>query len=226
MAADRSSRLQLGVVAAGSGSNFEAIADAIDDGRLAAHIAVLVCNRPDAAVLDKARARGIETCVIDHREFERRERFDAELAERLSAAGVELVALAGFDRIVTGELLARFPDRVLNIHPALLPAFPGTDGQAQAARYGVKLAGATVHLVDEAVDHGPIVVQAAVPVSDRDDEETLRRRILVREHQIYPWAIRLFAEGRVEVRDRTVVIDGATLDDTAVLISPPLPREG
>ena len=216
-------KLALGVLASGTGSNFEAIADAIDGGRLAADIRLVVCNRPDAAVLDKASARGIETAVIEHSGFADREAFDHEMAGRLAGAGVELVAMTGFDRIVTAVLITAFRDRLVNIHPALLPAFRGEDAQGQAAAHGVRLAGATVHIVDEELDHGPIVVQAAVPALPGEDAELLRRRILAQEHRIYPWALQLFAEGRVEVAGRKVTIAGAPEPGTEALVSPALP---
>jgi phosphoribosylglycinamide formyltransferase-1 len=215
--------LPIGILASGTGSNFDAIACAIDESRLDARIAVLVCNRAEAPVLDKAHARAIPARVLSHRSFSTREAFDTEVADALASAGVELVAMAGFDRIVTRALLSRFPARVLNIHPALLPAFPGADAQAQAADYGVTIAGATVHIVDEDVDHGPIVIQAAVPVIPGEDTQALRQRILVQEHRIYPYAIQLFAEGRIRVVGRRVEIDGRAKPGTECLISPPLP---
>lgn len=216
--------LPIGILASGTGSNFDAIALAIDEARLDAHIRVLVCNRPDAPVLGKAVARGVETRILDHRSFDSREAFDAAISDALQAAGVELVVLAGFDRIVTRALLSRFPGRVLNIHPALLPAFRGADAQAQAVDYGVTITGATVHIVDEDVDHGPIVVQVAVPVAPGEDVDTVRRRILVQEHKIYPFAIQLFAERRVRIVGRRVEIQGSVTPCDECLISPRLRR--
>ena len=216
--------LAIGILASGTGTNFEAIADAVTAGRLDADIRLLLCNRARADVLRKASERGIPTRVIDHRSFATREAFDAALGDALQDAGVKLVALAGFDRIVTHTLLARFPDRVINIHPALLPAFPGVDAQEQAWRHGVRVTGATVHIVDAAVDHGPIVVQAAVAIDPADDLESVRLRILAEEHRIYPYAIQLFAEGRIRVDGRRVFIDDAPAAGGSALISPPLPR--
>jgi phosphoribosylglycinamide formyltransferase 1 len=216
--------LAIGILASGTGTNFDAIAEAIAERRLDAEIRLLVCNRPRARVLAKAQARGIATRVIEHEAFPGREAFDAAVADALESCGVELVAMAGFDRVVSRALLSRFPARVLNIHPALLPAFRGSDAQAQAARYGVTIAGATVHIVDEDVDHGPIVIQAAVPVTAGEDAEAIRRRILAQEHRIYPYAIQLFAEKRVRVEDRCVHIDGCGVPAEESLISPPLPR--
>lgn len=214
--------LSIGILASGSGTNFDSIAAAVESGTLGARIAVLVCNRADAAVLKKAEARGIPTRLLDHRGHSSRAEFDAVVADALAAAGVELVVMAGFDRIVTATLLRRFPQRVVNIHPALLPSFRGTHAQDQAAEYGVTIAGATVHFVDEDVDHGPIIAQAAVPVSPGEDAETVRRRILAVEHRLYPHALRLYAEGRLEIHGRTVrVRDRAATADEA-LFSPPL----
>jgi len=176
--------LPLGVLASGSGTNFEAIADEIEAGRLPATLETLVCNRPGAAVIDKAQKRALHVEILDHRSYPDRTTFDAAVRDHLRQRGVELVVLAGFDRIVTATLLSAFRDRVLNIHPALLPAFRGVDAQRQACEYGVTLAGATVHLVDEHVDHGPILVQAAVPVQPGESVEELRRRILAQEHRI------------------------------------------
>jgi phosphoribosylglycinamide formyltransferase-1 len=216
--------LPIGILASGTGTNFDAIARAIDEGRLDARVSMLVCNRPEAPVLAKATARGIESRLIEHGSFKSREAFDTAVADALQAAHAELVVMAGFDRIVTRALLSRFPARVLNIHPALLPAFRGSDAQAQAAEYGVTIAGATVHIVDEDVDHGPILVQAAVPIVPGEDTEAVRRRILAQEHRIYPFAIQLFAEGRVRVDGRRVQISGRGVPDEECLISPPLSR--
>ncbi len=214
--------LAIGILASGSGTNFDSIVAAVADGRLSARIALLVCNRHDAPVLAKAEAHGIPSCLIDHKSFADRPAFDSAVADRLEAAGVELVVLAGFDRIVTSALLSRFPLRVVNIHPALLPSFRGTSAQAQASEYGVTIAGATVHFVDEHVDHGPILVQAAVPVAPGEDAETVRRRILAVEHRIYPHALQLIAEGRVEVEDRIVRVKGRAPIGDECLMSPPL----
>lgn len=214
--------LSIGILASGSGTNFDSIAAAVSAGRIAADIVLLVCNRASAAVLAKARARGIATLLLDHRSYSSREEFDTEVADALAAAGVELVVMAGFDRIVTGALLGRFPQRVVNIHPALLPSFRGTDAQAQAADYGVTIAGATVHFVDEDVDHGPIILQGAVPVAPGEDAATVRRRILAVEHRIYPEALRLIAEGRVQVDGRMVHVRGRGSVGDECLISPPI----
>ncbi|HYC57631.1 MAG TPA: phosphoribosylglycinamide formyltransferase, partial [Candidatus Binatia bacterium] len=200
--------LPIGILASGSGTNFDSIADAIRGGELDADIRIVVCNRPAAPVLEKARARGLQTRVVEHRLYASREEFDGAVADVLEAAGIELVVMAGFDRVVTPALLRRFTHRVLNIHPALLPAFRGSHAQSQAAEYGVTIAGATVHFVDEAVDHGPIVMQVAVPLAAGEDAETVRLRILEQEHRIYPYAIQLFAEGRLSIEGRRVIVRG------------------
>jgi phosphoribosylglycinamide formyltransferase-1 len=214
--------LAIGILASGSGTNFDSIAAAVAGGRIDARIVLLVCNRAQAAVVGKAEARGIPTLVVDHKRFANREAFDAAVADALEKAGVELVVMAGFDRIVTGALLSRFPHRVVNIHPALLPAFRGADAQTQTADYGVTIAGATVHFVDEDVDHGPILIQGAVPVSPGEDRETIRLRILAVEHRIYPEALRLIADGRVQLEGRMVRIEGRPEIEAECLISPPI----
>lgn len=221
------SAFPIGVLASGTGTNFDAIAAAVGNGTLAAEIRTVICNRPDAKVLAKAQQLGIPTETIEHSNFTTREAFDGEVVKRLRDAGVTLVVMAGFDRIVTPVLLEAFPERVVNIHPALLPAFKGLDAQTQAAEYGVRIAGATVHLVDTHLDHGPIIVQAAIAVGPNDDAETVRLRILEQEHRIYPWAINLFANNTLRVEGRRVIIDddASALPNTGdALISPPLQR--
>ena len=215
-------RLAIGVLASGSGSNLQAILDAIAAGRLPVEARVVLCNRPAARALDRARDAGVPAELVDHKTFPSRESFDERLVERLRHHGVELVCLAGFDRLISPGFVAAFPNRILNIHPALLPAFPGLHGQRQALEYGVRIAGCTVHFVDEKTDHGPIVIQAAVPVRDDDDEETLSARILEQEHRIYPEAIRLYAEGRLSIEGRRVrVLDPAPGDGA---LAEPAPR--
>lgn len=189
----------LGVLVSGSGTNFQAILDAIADQRLRAKVGVCVSNVAAAKALDRARAHGIETRVLSHKAFPSREAFDGAMVEILRAHEVDCVVLAGFMRIVTPVLLRAYPNRVVNIHPALLPAFPGIHAQKQALDYGVRIAGCTVHFVDEGTDTGPIIAQAAVPVLPDDTEETLRDRILVEEHRLLPEVLALLAAGRVEV---------------------------
>jgi phosphoribosylglycinamide formyltransferase-1 len=198
----------MAVLVSGSGSNLQAIIEAVEAGRITGEIDLVVSNRPDAYGLVRAQKHGIRTLVIEHRSFAARRDFDYELARVLEEAGVELVVLAGFMRVLGAEFLSRFPDRVINIHPALLPAFPGTHGQGDAFDYGVKLAGCTVHFVDEKVDHGPIIIQAAVPVLDSDDRDALAARILKCEHRIFPRALALYCAGRLKIEGRRVKIAG------------------
>jgi len=201
-----SSPLPIAVLISGSGTNLQAIIDAIERRELTATIRIVVSNRSDAYGLVRAQKHNIPTIIISHKEFPSREVFDAELVKTLQAHNIELVVLAGFMRILTPVFIRAFPQRIINIHPALLPAFPGTHGQRQALQYGVKIAGATVHFVDEQTDHGPIIAQAAVPVYAEDTEESLSARILTQEHRILPHAIQLFAEKRLEIHERVVVI--------------------
>ena len=195
----------LGILISGRGSNLQAIVDAVAAGTLDARIALVVSNRPGAAGLDRARAAGIEALTIDHRAFPSRESFDAELVRALRARGVGLVCLAGFMRLLSPVFVDAFPGLVLNIHPALLPAFPGVDAQRQAWAHGVKVSGVTVHLVTRELDAGPIVLQKAVPVLDEDTPETLAARILVEEHKAYPEAIRIVLDGGWRVEGRRFV---------------------
>src|SRR5215831_10115767 len=211
------SSLSIGVLISGSGTNLQAIIDAIERNELAAAIRVVISNRPDAYGLTRARGHGLPTVVIPHKDFSSREAFEAELMKVLQGYGVELVVLAGFMRLLSPFFIRAFPQRIMNIHPALLPAFPGTHAQRQALERGVRIAGATVHFVDEEVDHGPIVIQAAVPVYPDDTEETLSTRILTQEHRIYPIAIQLFAEGRLEIRDGKVIVHNETRSQAAAL---------
>lgn len=202
--------LKIGVLVSGNGSNLQAIIDRIEDGTLPARIACVISNKADAFALERARRHGIPTNVLDHRAHAGREAYDAALVELLNSHGVGLVVLAGFMRIVTPVLLGAFPHAVLNIHPALLPAFPGLHAQRQALQYGVKVSGCTVHFVDEGTDTGPIIIQAVVPVLDDDSEETLSARIQKEEHRIYPEAVNLFAQGRLTVVGRKVVVAPAS----------------
>lgn len=189
----------LGVLVSGSGTNLQAVLDAVASGRLRAKLGVVISNVATAKALDRARAAGVPTLVIDHKAHPSRESFDGALVEALRGHGVSCVVLAGFMRLITPVLLDAFPHRVVNIHPALLPAFPGVHAQAQALAYGVRVTGCTVHLVDAGMDTGPILAQATVPVLDGDDEAALRDRILVKEHELLPEVLQWIAEGRVEV---------------------------
>lgn len=192
----------LGVLVSGSGTNLQAIVDAVREARLDARIAVVVSNVPGAKALERAREAGIEAVVIDHKSFADRGAFDAAVIEILRARGVELVVLAGFMRLLTPALLDAFPMRIVNVHPALLPAFPGVAGQRQALAYGVRVTGCTVHFVDGGTDTGAIIAQATVPVLEEDDEATLTARILEKEHDLLPRVIQWIAEGRVSVEPR------------------------
>jgi phosphoribosylglycinamide formyltransferase-1 len=214
------SLLSLGVLISGSGTNLQAIIDAIERGELNAVIRVVISNRADVYGLTRARHHGLPAVVIPHKDFPSREAFEAEVAKVLQEHGVELVVLAGFMRLLSPFFIRAFPQRIMNIHPALLPAFPGTHAQRQALEHGVRIAGATVHFVDEEVDHGPIIVQAAVPVYPDDTEESLSARILAQEHRIYPQAIQLFAEGRLEIQGHKVVVRSETRSPSATLRSP------
>lgn len=215
-------KLRLGVLASGGGTNLQAIIDRCREGKLAAEVVLVLSNKPQAGALQRARSCGIPAVVVDHRHCPDREAFDRRMVDALRQAEVDLVILAGFMRILTPVFLSAFPQRIMNIHPGLLPAFPGIDAQRQALEYGVKLAGCTVHFVDPGVDTGPIIIQAAVPVLDDDDELSLARRILEQEHRIYPRAIQLYAEGRLRIEGRRVRIDQKVADKTA-LASPAIP---
>ena len=197
-----------GVLISGAGTNLQAILDRIAVGRLACTLRVVISNRPGVPGLGRAERAGVPTRVIDHRSFAGREEFDRAILAALREAEVELVLLAGFDRLITHTLIEAFPLRIMNIHPALLPAFRGLQAHAAARAYGVKIAGATVHFVDEEADHGPIILQGAVPIGPDDTEAEVRDRILAVEHEIYPTAIQFFAEGRLEVEDRRVRVRG------------------
>jgi phosphoribosylglycinamide formyltransferase-1 len=196
----------LGVLISGRGSNLQALIRAVDDGRLEARIAVVISNRPEAPGLEHARRSGIETLVVDHRQFKSRHEFDRTLATELRSRSVALVCLAGFMRLVGAELLQAFPNAILNVHPSLLPAFPGVNAQQQALDHGVKVSGATVHVVTPELDAGPIIVQACVPVRADDTVDSLSARILVEEHRIYPEAVRIMLAGGWRVDGRRLTI--------------------
>jgi phosphoribosylglycinamide formyltransferase-1 len=198
--------LKLGVLVSGNGSNLQSIIDHIENGSLKAIIKIVISNNPDAYGIKRATKHGISVAVIKNGDFQNKEEFDLELIKILRSNNVDLVILAGFMRIITPSLLNAFPQKVINIHPALLPSFPGTHGQKQALEYGVKISGCTVHFVDEGVDTGPIIIQSAVQVFDDDTEETLAARILKEEHRIYPQAIQLIAGGKIEIKGRKVRI--------------------
>lgn len=203
---------RIAVLISGRGSNLQSMIDAIAAGRLNATIAVVLSNRSDAAGLQRARAAGIDAMCLRPDDYSSRDDYDRAIVSVLNDRDVGLVCLAGFMRLVGAPMLEAFPNRILNIHPSLLPAFPGLDAQRQALEHGVRVSGATVHLVSSAVDGGPIVLQAAVPVLETDTVETLSARILVEEHRLYPEAIRIVLEGRWDVRGRRFIPgpDGAS----------------
>jgi phosphoribosylglycinamide formyltransferase-1 len=195
---------RVGVLASGSGSNFSALTDALNVEGSPARIELLICNVPGAKVLERAAKAGVETVLIDHKAHANRESFDEAVAQTLIDRKIELVCLAGYMRLVTPAFLRRFPGRVINIHPALLPAFPGLHGVRQAIAAGVRVAGCTVHFVDEGTDTGPIIAQAAVPVLPGDDENTLAQRVHAEEHRLYPAVVRAIARGDVQLEGRRV----------------------
>lgn len=207
------------ILISGRGSNMEALIRARDAGELPVNIAAVISNRPDAKGLATAEAAGIATWVVNHKGFTGREEFDAALAECIDGFAPDLVVLAGFMRILTEGFVRHYEGRLLNIHPSLLPAFPGLHTHQKALEEGVRVHGCTVHFVTAALDHGPVVVQAAVPVLDSDDEETLAARVLAQEHRVYPMAVRWFAEGRLRLEAGRVRVD-AGQDGCAALISP------
>lgn len=228
----RDGYLRIGVLASGRGSNLQAILDAVEAGTLKATIALVLCNKADAQALARARQHGATEIFLDPKPFATkssdpiekqatREAYDRAILDVLQKHDVHLVVLAGYMRIVTSVLITAYPNRIMNIHPSLLPAFPGLDVQQKALDWGAKIAGCTVHFVTEGVDEGPIIIQAAVPVLESDTAETLSARILAEEHRIYPRAIQLYAEGRLKVEGRRVHILGTAVAPTSALINPP-----
>jgi phosphoribosylglycinamide formyltransferase-1 len=201
-------RLRVGVLASGRGTDFQSLVDARDRGDLPVDLAILICNVPGAPVLERAKKAGVRAVVVDHRPFSKdREGFEREVVMALREARTDLVVFAGFMRLVTPYFVGQFPMRIMNIHPSLLPAFPGAHPQRDALEAGVKVTGCTVHFVDASVDGGPIILQKAVPIREDDTEETLAARILEQEHIFLPLAVRLVAEGRLNVEGRRVRID-------------------
>jgi phosphoribosylglycinamide formyltransferase 1 len=216
--------VKLGVLISGRGSNLQAIIDAIECGDLRAEVRIVISNRADAAGLERAKEHRVETAVIDNREFTSREDFDRALRAALTARSVELVICAGFMRLLSRVMLDAFPGRILNTHPALLPAFPGIHGPREALEHGVKIAGCSVFFVTEGIDTGPIIIQAAVPILQADNEETLAARIVAQEHRILPEAIRLYQQDRLKIVGRKVVveIEGESGETSSALINPPI----
>ncbi len=199
--------LPIGVLVSGRGSNLQAIINAIDKGNLSAEIKIVISNSANSQAIVRANEHSISTEILLDKDFSSKSEYDIKLVEILNKNGVDLVVLAGFMRIMSKDFIKAFPLKIMNIHPALLPSFPGLNVQKKALAYGVKFSGCTVHFVDEGVDTGPIIIQAAVPIYDNDTEETLSKRILKKEHKIYPKSIQLFAEGKLKVVGRRVLVD-------------------
>jgi phosphoribosylglycinamide formyltransferase-1 len=215
-------QVPIGVLISGGGTNLQSIIDAIEARKLDATIQLVLSNKADAFGLERARKHGIATEVLDHKAFASREAYDHAVVDLLRARGVELVVLAGFMRLLSPGFVKGYSNRIMNIHPALLPAFPGLHVQKKAVEHGVRFAGCTVHFVNEECDEGQIIIQAVVPVFPDDTEETLAARILKQEHRIYPRAIQLYSEGRLAVVGRKVLVDGVSRDETQALVQPPL----
>ena len=215
-------QVSIAVLVSGGGTNLQSIIDAIEAKRLDAKIEVVLSNRADAYGLVRAKKHGVATEVLDHKNFSSRDAYDQAVVDLLRARGVELVVLAGFMRLLSPVFVKAYSNRIMNIHPALLPSFPGLHVQKKAVEHGVRFSGCTVHFVNEECDEGPIIIQAVVPVFADDTEETLAARILRQEHRIYPRAIQLYAEGRLRVVGRKVMVDKQRNDDSQVLIQPPL----
>jgi len=217
----RTAPLRVAVLASGRGSNLQAVIDAIEAGQVHANIVAVISNKKEAVALERARTHRLPALFVDPKPFvgqpDSREAYDRALLEMLEQHNVELVLLAGYMKIVTAVLVNAYANRMMNIHPSLLPSFPGLEVQKKAIEWGCKLAGCTVHFVTEGVDEGPIILQAAVPILDGDTPDTLAARILVQEHKIYPRAVQLFAEGRLHVEGRRVLIDGAEPDGQAII---------
>ena len=220
--------LPIAVLVSGSGSNLQSLIDKSEAGVLDADIRLVLSNNPDAYGLKRAADHAIPSVCLPHKDYSSREEFDRAMVRAIVESEAEAVVLAGFMRMLTPVFLGAFSDRVLNIHPALLPSFPGTHGQPDAASYGVKVAGCTVHFVDEKMDNGPIIIQAAVPAHPGDDGDSLGKRILALEHRIYPQAVQWLAQGRLSLDGRKVVVREADVpkapnDDTGSwLVNPPL----
>lgn len=211
------SLLKIGVLASGRGSNFQSIMDEIESDQLKAEIVLLITDNPSAFAVERAKKHGVEYLVLQSKKYQSKDDYFMRIAAALKKKNVELVVLAGFMKIVGRPLIDAFRNRIMNIHPALLPSFPGLHGQKQALDYGARISGCTVHFVDEGIDTGPIIIQAAVPVFQNDTEETLSERILKQEHRIYPEAIRLFSEGKIRVEGRKVKIKEYNPADTCVI---------
>ena len=215
----------IAVLISGSGTNLQSIIDAIEAKKLDARIQVVLSNRADAYGLVRAKQHGIPVETLEHKRFSSREAFDQAVVDTLRARDVELVVLAGFMRLLSPVFVGAYSNRIMNIHPALLPAFPGLHVQKKAVDHGVRFSGCTVHFVNEDCDEGPIIIQAVVPVFPEDTEESLTARVLKQEHRIYPRAIQLYSEGRLRIEGRKVFVDGLASEADRVLVQPPLKDE-
>jgi phosphoribosylglycinamide formyltransferase 1 len=215
-------KVNLGVLISGSGSNLQSIIDNIEKGFLDAMVKVVISNNSNAYGLERAKKHKIPAVVIKHQDYRNREDFDRKMVDILKSYSVDLVLMAGFMRVLSPLFLSAFPMKIMNIHPALLPSFPGIHAQKRAAEYGVKFSGCSVHFADEGVDTGPIIIQAIVPAYDDDTEDTLAARILREEHRIYPQAIQFYAEGRIEVTGQKVRIKGGDRITSTPLHNPSL----
>ncbi|HYA86457.1 MAG TPA: phosphoribosylglycinamide formyltransferase [Nitrospirota bacterium] len=213
--------VRLGVLVSGRGSNLQAIIDNIEKGMLSAEIAVVISDQADAYALKRARSYNIAAVHISAKGYKnRRDEYDTLLVRELAKHRAELICLAGFMRIITPTLIKAYPNRIMNIHPALLPSFPGLHVQKAAIEHGVKFSGCTVHFVDEGIDTGPIIIQAVVPVLDKDTEDSLSQRILLQEHKIYSRAIQLYAEGRLYLDGSRVLVNGGRVESLDFLMNP------
>jgi phosphoribosylglycinamide formyltransferase 1 len=217
-------QVPIGVLISGSGTNLQAIIDAVEAKELDAKIQVVLSNRAEAYGLVRAKKHGIPVEILDHKRFASREAFDQAVIDILRARQVELVVLAGFMRLLSPVFVSTYSNRIMNIHPALLPAFPGLHVQKKTVEYGVRFSGCTVHFVNEECDEGPIIIQAVVPVFPDDTEDSLAARILEQEHRIYPRAIQLYSEGRLRIEGRKVFVDGFVKEENQVIVQPPLKR--
>ncbi|WP_456425666.1 phosphoribosylglycinamide formyltransferase [Desulfurobacterium sp.] len=209
--------MKIAVLASGRGSNFKKIAEAVEAGKIRAEIALLITDRETAGAINIAREFGINICYLPFKKFSNRETYDEKIVSILKREGVSLVCLAGYMRIVTPTFVKAFENRIMNIHPSLLPAFPGLGVHKKVLEYGAKFSGATVHFIDTGVDTGPIIIQAVVPVKPEDTPDTLANRILEWEHRIYPQAVKWFVEGRITINERKVTVKGASYDSPPVV---------
>ena len=196
--------MNIAVFCSGNGSNFQAIVDSVKRGEIKAKIGLMVCDNPEAFVLKRAKGEGIESLLVERKNFKTKDEFEAEIIENLEKENIELICLAGFMRLLSPQFVQKYRNKILNIHPALLPSFKGTSGIKDALDYGVKVTGVTVHFVDERLDHGPIILQQALEIEDGDTEESLASRIHLIEHQLYPQAIEFFVEGKLNLEERRV----------------------